>query len=641
MKLTKSIFGIALTAIGFGALVSCSNELSDPSRIDNGTVSLKLVKTPDVIAWSGSQYLFDATTCSFPTRADNPEGIISGIEEGEWNYSSDNAIGWIKVKTDLINRTEEEELIDNKLPEYNDNLEEIENMDLDFLFYAKNGDLSFELYPIFSSTGTGHDYGIFWYDQNGIMHKEIIWESINSQSVTETSYGGYLENNNWVQVITYYSKGIKIKVKKGYKFGFYINGHFNEWDKVEGNENYLTTYYTTPSLNKECYVTNGFGNLLTSWEERENNPKSKIHAGLFVENNKSYLGLEDWTDFDFQDLVFTCNQILPTVKSDNTSYDPGFEEKPGVTPKEPCETCGHLHDGPSTDCEECKENGPAEGHDESCWKDPQPGNPNKPTVGTAGSEVEVNLSINDKDNQGDIEHLVSKLSIHVRYPHDVRITIPVPAVYQVDQDDLYIFNEHYGPEAVYGGQTKTITYSIGNEPIHNVTLTIEHDLDNDQIIVTTSGIDEDVFEYCRTHYGDGLNFEVYNYFNYFVKEEDKLFPASNAQFEEAVASLKYYLDQATIEFIKFTEAGYELLDKEECPDYYINAFTDHNGKWNHDCDVNHFLENQSQWYSDSKTGHHLNGSKYNEIYKKDGVTNNDSEYAHDHEFLWSFDERND
>ena len=56
MKLTKHLFGFALTAIAAGVLVSCTNELKE-SDFNNANGALKLVRTPEVYAWSGNQTL--------------------------------------------------------------------------------------------------------------------------------------------------------------------------------------------------------------------------------------------------------------------------------------------------------------------------------------------------------------------------------------------------------------------------------------------------------------------------------------------------------------------------------------------------------------------------------------------------------
>lgn len=258
---------------------------------------------------------------------------------------------------------------------------------------------------------------------------------------------------------------------------------------------------------------------------------------------------------------------------------------------------------------------------------------NNALKGKTSSEVEVNLSINDKDNQMDIKHLVTKLSIHVRYPADVKIIIPIKGAYQVDQDDLAIFNEHYGKESVYGGNTSSVTYKLGD---NSVTLTIQHDFDGNKIVVTTHGINPEVFNYCRENYGDGLNFEIYSYFNYLKEEDNKFVSVDNSEYDEVFSKVKEeYLNKSTIEFIYYNED--KITPPGDCPNYYINAFNDtqDNVRGEKDCTVS-VVEGQEDYFSVGKEEcHHLNGSKYNVIYTNTKYIKC-PEGEHDHDFLWKY-----
>ena len=216
------------------------------------------------------------------------------------------------------------------------------------------------------------------------------------------------------------------------------------------------------------------------------------------------------------------------------------------------------------------------------------------------SEVEINLSINDTHiyNNVDINDLVAKLSMHVRYAGDIEVFIPVPETFYCEQDDLYIFENHSRFE--YG--STEIKYNVNN---NEVTLSVS--FEEGGIRINTNGINKEVFDYCKTTNGDGINFEVYLYFN---NNEELTFD-----------TLKSYLDQSTVEFFN----GY--------PDYYINAFndTETGEKFNRDCTVS-IIETQENEFGEAKTDLHLNGSAFNEIFKhKDykGV-----EGSHDHDFLW-------
>ena len=744
MKLNNKFLGFALTAIAAGALVSCSNELNDPTV--NGKDSLtgiKLVKDSHVNAWSGKQNLTDIYTVS--TKGDYQSSQI-------YSRAGEDIISYEIIESDYFDCSIPKNVIETRLKEKNDNL--TDDMKTDFLYYAEE-DTDLEFILLKNDTNTEHNLKFFYYDlegqkvvvetplqkfnfdahegqglyryydTEGDMHYDGDDCEPNVSEPTEKSK----RHQEWSadrQVIMYKHKGYKISIKKGYKFGFTWDGH---------NNTSSTRWSSVYTENDPATITDGEGGDLGKGT-------SKFHAVTFNADGYTFLGLEDWTDFDFQDKVFIFNGELKTVKSDNTTWgtddgeeipecpkridpdhacdhattphdpntgycpdceegEPCYQPCPNVDPDVPGSGCQHKHsshkqnDDESWYCEECKNAGvhnDCNPEDEQTGGGTQTGCPNagrpgfdedgcghthtdpkncgecgvnegcnhKPdvTVAAAGSEVEVNLSINDKDNQGDIKHLVSKLSIHVRYPHDVRITIPVPAQYQVDQDDFYIFNQHYVDVwAQNRNKSTTATYTIGEgENAKNVTLTVTHVINEENpelsyIEVTTRGIDQGVFDYCREKYGDGLNFEVYSYFNYFysVEEGGELLATDHSNFEAAAASLKYYLDQATIEFID--DSG-TLLDKGDCPEYYINAFndfyyTDNKGQANNnphgakDCKVSFGNSNQAGFYNPDTeegrvTGGHLNNGEDNLIFKRTDVENDDDTYQHDHEFLWNY-----
>lgn len=233
----------------------------------------------------------------------------------------------------------------------------------------------------------------------------------------------------------------------------------------------------------------------------------------------------------------------------------------------------------------------------------EPNNPNNPgnILPEATSEVEVNLAINDQHKYQDISDLVTKLSVHVRYPGDVKITIPGLERVVLDSDDLYIFNNHENI-LVHSGQLADT--QVGS---YNVTWTWE--VTDGEFAIETKGMNQDIFDYCVENFGDGLNFEAYLYCNKTLQD---------------AGTLKGILDNATIEFVS-----------NEYPDYYINAFTGThvlNTDLERDCFVN-IIDSQRGWYAGPKTGKHLNGTPYNLIYKYGGNPDDDS-YEHGHTFLW-------
>lgn len=199
------------------------------------------------------------------------------------------------------------------------------------------------------------------------------------------------------------------------------------------------------------------------------------------------------------------------------------------------------------------------------------------------NEVEVNL--NGTEKRGDLS---SHLSIHVRAATDVKVFIPVPLEYLCDKDDMEILLSHMGQgDLAHGGYLTgnkvTFTVTDGKERSADVTLSIEYV--EGGILITTSGITQDVIDICREKYDDGITFEVWNYFNETLDME----------------TLRSWLNQATIEFL------------DGCPDYYINAFANEE-----DCTVS-IVDSQRGEYGDPTEGPHLNGSGNNQIYENTGV----------------------
>lgn len=390
-------------------------------------------------------------------------------------------VTWEPCKTGLIDREHEKEIIDEWLPEKNGNLKE--GLKEDFLFYAETN-LSLEFYPVFSQTSTPNDLGLFYYDADGEYHEVIVWEDMNPWGLTETEWKWSEEKGSYSEVT---SKGIRINIPAGCEFGFFWKGHNNTGE---------TKYYSISDKNEEVNCTDGNGNPLVDGST------SKIHAVTFVLEGKTYLGLEDWTDFDFQDWVFTCDQVLKS----KPEQDPENDEGEGKG-----------------------DNG---GDDDGEVDDPQPATPGH----SHDNEVEVNLAIDDKGG-----YLDSHLSIHVRAAVDVEIFIPVPAGCYIQKDDMdilgHFIHEGFG---TYGGgelEKETIRYQIGDSV---VTLTVAFEAEG--IRITTNGINEEVMKFCRAEFHDGITFEIWNYFNDEVTKE----------------MLKGYLDQATIEFLDGEKPDYYI-----------------------------------------------------------------------------------
>lgn len=251
-------------------------------------------------------------------------------------------------------------------------------------------------------------------------------------------------------------------------------------------------------------------------------------------------------------------------------------------------------------------------------------------------EVEVNLSVLDGHVNYDVADLVTKLSIHVRCATDVTVFIPVDASYIIESDDLYIFHEHYKIndqgkyeyQGKYGatgnkdfpltiaGAKKSITYNVGGS---DVTLSIE--AVEGGIEIKTDGITEEVIEACFGYNKDGLNFEIYNYYQTAQVEWNENSPTNivtGILEDDDIVAIMTALNESTITFT-------------HNPNYYINAFGYaytvggqlNNKKWAmgikgtdpnpYDCKV---VPTATGLYNnDPETQiEHLNGTPYNDIW---------------------------
>ncbi len=366
-------------------------------------------------------------------------------------------VTWTQVKDTTIDQEAEDAAVKKILTEQKNNTEQIKT---DFLYYAKDGDVEFELYPVSTNTNQTHFVGIFYYDEQGVKHEQIVWENFSSR-------WNFIETQYWPKKM-YTTTGLKVTVKKGYKFGFYWSGKY----LPEGQYNDVaTTFYSSTAMN----------------------PDGKAHAGTFVQNGKTYLGMEDWTDYDYQDMVFMCNKQLSTVPADDIT--PTNPDKPNV---------------PDTPAED----------------------PEDPEIKAMGGSVEVNLALNAEHEKDDWKE--SHLSVHVRDTTDFTLFIPVEAEYYCPQDDMMIVQKH-DTQYVYNSTNETLSMDINGN-----TVTLDVTFAENGITFTSHGINAEVLKYLRDTYGDGLTFEVRNYYN------DAL---SRAQLQEK-------LNKSTISFTNAPDVYY-------------------------------------------------------------------------------------
>lgn len=151
-------------------------------------------------------------------------------------------------------------------------------------------------------------------------------------------------------------------------------------------------------------------------------------------------------------------------------------------------------------------------------------------------QVEVNLSLNDEHVNGD--YVASKLSIHVRSITDVEVLLPIAKEYYCEADDMDISLSHREPNMKYNTDPQYVDMQIAG-----TTVTFMVQYEDEGIRVTTDGINQDVIDYCATNYGDGITFEVWNYFKDITRED-----------------LKPMLDNSTVTFLDHN------------PALYVNAF---------------------------------------------------------------------
>ena len=249
------------------------------------------------------------------------------------------------------------------------------------------------------------------------------------------------------------------------------------------------------------------------------------------------------------------------------------------------------------------------------------------------NEVEVNLSLLDAHANNSIEDLVSKLSIHVRYPHDVKVRIPVPTEILVPADDLDIVLSHKELLESYGKEHNAMFDIAGKIVYLNVNFENEetdcagNGTGGYYMEITTKGINLDVMKYCLQNYGDGINFEVYNYYQWNVTDQYG-FTSRRKPTQDEIDDLKdNWLNKSSVEFgFGGFDNWHAFITQDNYPYYFINAFTNDPDleeiQNSRDCDVK-VIEGQVHAYLDYYVGSHLNGSNWNKIYIRDDVFGTD------------------
>ena len=250
------------------------------------------------------------------------------------------------------------------------------------------------------------------------------------------------------------------------------------------------------------------------------------------------------------------------------------------------------------------------------------------------NEVEVNLSVLDLHDQYSVEDLATKLSLHVRYGKDVRVRIPVPTEILVPADDLAIVVSH--PELLesYGKENKA-EFMIGDNPV-SVAVSFEKCVDcsghelGSEIVVTTQGINQDVIDYCIKTNQDGINFEIFNYYQWNTTNEYGEVLRKKPTNDDINDLKVNWLNLSTVEFGYDNGTWNAYTNIVDCPYYFINAFNKdpkqafdvQNGA---DCYVR-VIKNQDYFDDEDRILEnmpHLNGSNWNIIYVRNDIYGTD------------------
>lgn len=431
----------AMTLVGFASCSSDDAASNSSNAVDSKVVSLAPAKSAEVSVQSNGQ------------DVESDAVVTAKYEEVTYNTAKDAA------------------LMLKHFPEAGKN---IPNFTSNFLYYAKDGDVTLTLTRIYQQTDQTHYLGIYYYNEKGEKVEQIITE----QDMTQYTTGDWNTNEK--------AKRITVTVKKGYYFGFFINGRNNgenDGNLVNDNPSYPEKYYTQSELNNARNIYGGSG-------------KESVHAGTKVLEGNTYLMFEDWTDFDCNDFAFRIEGTVETVEK---------PEKPNPTPDPTPEPEPEPEPTPTPEP----------------TPDPTP-DPVEPTVKVNGGSVEANFSIDEHDWDVNETHL----SLHVRDTTDVTIFMPVEAEYYCAADDMNIVAKH-DVQYVYNEATETVSMDVNGQ---TVTLNIKYA--ENGITVSTQGINAEVLKYCRDTYNDGITFEVRNYFNSNITKE----------------ALKQALDNSTISF---------------------------------------------------------------------------------------------
>ena len=561
MQFNKKFYGLALATVAGGMLMSCSNELNEPIGNETLTSAIRLVKAPEVYAYSG--------TTAFGTPHSLPMAY-GNAGNGDLGNQTWNGFG----AADLKNIEDDERrgvlaAIAEKVTG--------QQMSEDIVFYYENYFLQDVVsgvngnFPGAGSSGTSSSSYTMEAYSKGSVCDPYDWEKHDGGKWVwnpQTNQNDYLTNPNYETERQNYTE----VANSGHISNIYVHEnpdksqtqiketalmtdmHLGTYEEMKGrqfrwfincHEDLHWSEYIVVKYDGNYYICFDFG---CGHEEHQNEDG---HPGRGCEVN----------DWDYNDWVLKI-----TTAGQGEILGERSVEQPDPTP-DPTPGEG---DG---------------GNNEDLWtKIPE--------------HVEVNLSIEER-----LSYLTSHLSIHVRAATDVEVFIPIPASYVCEADDLDIVEKHRDDLMVHGGPT-TVTYTINGE---TVTLTVKTEADG--IRVTTDGINENVISYLKDKHNDGITFEIWNYFN--IKHSDWVDLTHDYLDLDA---LKGMMNQSTVKFLDKTPELYVNAFMWETGDAEFHE--GHEGIFCDDCTVRPYDDNL---YDTQETNYFYNNSPYNELYYNSGA----------------------
>lgn len=596
----NKFLGMTAVAAATFSLASCQNEFDN--YISGGNSSdgiVSLVKTPDVVAWSGQQTLGNTSTV--------PVAAVGATRAADidWHYYL-KCMDYTNVDWDSMDKTDNfYYLYKNNAPSTSDRGEAVSTQEYNYVMkyladHPNEGNTECNLRNYFiQNVGSSYaTYDLQFIDGSGSVH--------HTQQATGGNQMDYLVINGFHMGDYNASYGPRALVINNP-----LQPEISYRDSWGTQDNIKTNKY------RFYYIPNEDGNGYSLYLCFDYAVKKYDNGQLDFQGDGVY---NDW--------------VIKIVPADGSEIVPPTNTNPD-TPEIP-----ETPDTP-TDPDNGDDEGDDNGDDNVDETPSTPETPNTPTTpnnpnatNRHGNEVEVNYAILDSHSQYSVADLVTKLSIHVRKATDVVINIPIPSKYLVESDDLYIFDEHYN--GVYGGatnllenQSTSVSYTIYNSD-HSVAGVVTLYVDfmggdsslgaafsQGYIRVRTEGIDRNVIDACWNTNQDGINFEVYNYFqteNVVWNDGDEFATVTPTDINRQ--DLFNAMNNAQISFTSN-------------PDYYINAFgfndnKDNKHRW-HATVTPAASEGYSKRFSMTD---HLNGTPYNDIWVSNSVSEVDDYHKH-------------